>query len=69
MTETLGDALPKEMARVRDDLIPQYQSIGPAGGFAISLMRTELDRATKALAEGDVIAMLRSYKTLQEFKS
>jgi hypothetical protein len=67
--ETLGDALPKEMTRVRDVLIPQYQSIGPSGGFAISLMRNSLDRATKALTEGDLPAMIRAYEELKEYKS
>lgn len=66
---TLGDALPKEMARVRDVLMPQYRSIGPAGTFALAMMTLELDRATKALAEGDVVAMIRVYESLKEFKS
>ena len=30
--ETLGDALPKEMARVRD-VLGHYKEIGPAGMF------------------------------------
>ena len=67
--ETLGDALPKEKARVRDVLMPQYQSIGPAGGFALTLMRTCLDGATKALAEGDLPSMIRYYNELKDFKS
>lgn len=66
---TLGSELPKEMARVRDDLMPQYQSIGAAGGFALALMRAELDRATKALAEGDLVTMIQSYDALKGFKS
>lgn len=65
---SLGVELPKEMARVRDKLMPMYQSIGPAGGFALAMMRAELDRATKALAEGDVITMMRSYEALKDFK-
>lgn len=65
---TLGDALPKEMARVRDELMPLYQSIGPAGGFALAMMRAELDRATKALAEGDLPTMIQSYEALKGFK-
>lgn len=65
---SLGTELPKEMTRVRDVLMPMYQSIGPAGGFALAMMRAELDRATKALAEGDVVAMLRSYEALKGFK-
>lgn len=65
---SLGIELPKEMARVRDKLMPMYQSIGPSGSFALALMRAELDRATKALAEGDVITMMRSYEALKDFK-
>ena len=66
--ETLGTALPAEMKRVRDELMPMYQSIGPSGQFALVLMRRELDVATKALAEGDVIQMLRSYEGLKAFQ-
>lgn len=65
--ETLGDALPKEMARVRDKLIPIYQACGRSSGFAIMLMRKALDDAAKAMAEGDVVAMIRAYQDLKEF--
>lgn len=65
---SLGTELPKEMARVRDVLMPQYIAIGPTGSFALALMRAELDRATKALAEGDLITMIQSYETLKGFK-
>lgn len=65
---SLGTELPKEMARVRDELIPQYLSIGPASIFAVTLMRAELDRATKALAEGDLVTMIRAYEALKGFK-
>lgn len=64
--DTLGDALPREMARVRDELIPAYQSIGPAGSFGLHMLRISLDNATKALASGDVVAMLRAYQELKE---
>lgn len=66
--ETLGDALPKEMARVRDELMPHYREIGRAGGFALALMRAALDGATKALAEGDIAGMVRYYNELRDFK-
>ena len=65
--ETLGEALPAEMTRVRA-LIPIYQSIGPAGGFAIMMMNKALDEAQRALAEGDVAAMVRAYEDLKGFK-
>lgn len=67
--ETLGDALPKEIARVRDELIPQYLSIGPAGMFAVTMMRADLDRAAKAMAAGDVVEMIRAYESLKECKA
>jgi hypothetical protein len=65
---TLGDALPKEMARVRDQIMPTYQEIGPAGAFALVMMRADLDRATHALAVGDVIAMMQAYDALTGYK-
>lgn len=66
--DTLCDALPREMTRVRDELMPAYQSIGAPGGFALACMRHDLDVATKALAEGDVVAMMVSYQKLKDYK-
>ena len=65
--ETLGDALPKEMARVRDVLMPRYVEIGPAGMFALTMMRQDLNRAAKAMAEGDIPGMVAAYKSLKEY--
>ena len=65
---SLGTALPAEMKRVRDEIIPAYLEIGLPGQLALMIMRQELDQATKALAEGDVIAMLRSYEVLKGYK-
>jgi hypothetical protein len=65
---TLGEDLPKQMTRVRDVLIPQYMSIGPAGGFAIGMMRRSLDRAQQALAEGDLPAMIAAYQELKSYQ-
>ena len=62
--DTLGDALPREMARVRDEVMPAYIKIGPAGQFALAFMR-----ATKALAEGDVVEMLRVYESLKGYST
>lgn len=68
-TKTLGDALPKEMARVRDEVLPQYLALRGMPGvmpeFAIRGMQVDLDAAAKALAEGDVVAMLRVYESLK----
>lgn len=67
MSESLGEALPKEMARVRDKVMPAYQEIGPSGAFALAFMRRDLDLAAKALAEGDVVAMIGAYTALKEY--
>jgi hypothetical protein len=66
--KTLGDALPKEVARVRD-LIPMYESIGPAGFFAISMMKADLDRASRAMVSGDLVEMIAVYQSLKGYSS
>jgi hypothetical protein len=67
-SETLGDALPKEMARIRDVVMPVYRDIGPVGGFALAFMRQDLDAAARAMAEGDVVAMIGAYQKLKAYK-
>ena len=66
MTDTLGDALPREIARVRDEVIPAYESIGAAGAFGLANVKRSLDRATAAQTSGDVVEMLRAYQELKE---
>jgi hypothetical protein len=68
MADSLGEALSREMARVRDEVMPTYIEIGPAGAFALAFMRQDLDKAAKALAEGDVVEMIRVYASLKEYK-
>jgi len=68
MTESLGTALVAEMARVRDKLLPEYIAIGPGGAPGAFMMRAELDAAAKALAEGDIVAIIRSYEALKAWK-
>jgi len=65
--ESLGEALPREMARVRDVLLPHYDAI-PTGVFASALMRADLDRAARAMAEGDTVEMMRAYESLRCYK-
>lgn len=64
---TLGEALPAEMARVRDEVMPSYIEIGAPGKVALAMMRADLDAAAKALAEGDTIAMIRLYESLKGY--
>jgi hypothetical protein len=67
LTDTVGDALPREMARVRDTVMPAYIECGPCAGIALRLMRAELDAAARAIAVGDVVAMIVALKSLREF--
>jgi hypothetical protein len=69
MRETLGDALPREMARVRDHVLPHYIAAGPAGAIGATFIRHDLDDAAKALASGDIAEMIRFYKVLKDTKS
>ena len=52
---------------MRDKVMPAYQECGPAGDFALAMMRQALDGAAKAMADGDVVAMLHWYGELKEF--
>jgi len=66
---SVGEQLPIEMARVRDKVMPAYLAIGSSGVFALTMMRSALDRAAVALAESDVIECIRVLKELEEFKT
>lgn len=67
---TLGEALPREMARVRDEVLPLYLRLREMPNVIVEpqimMMRKDLDDAAKALAEGDVVGMLRAYQSLKE---
>lgn len=70
---TLADALPREMARVRDEILPQFMALRGMPGVIVEpqimIMRAELDEAARAMAHGDVVAMLRSYESLKGYES
>ncbi len=65
---TLGDELPRQITRVRDELIPAYLECGPGAAITVSLMRADLDTASKAMVEGDIVAMVWICKKLQEWQ-
>jgi hypothetical protein len=67
-TLTLGEALPKEMARVRDHVLPYYTP-EVNGQFAAAMMRQALDDAANALASGDVASMIVALETLKGFST
>ena len=63
---TLASELPKEQARVRA-LLPIYRECGPAGAFALAMMEASLQRADRAAASGDVVAMLQALDDLRGY--
>lgn len=66
---TLGDALPEMIAKVRDETLPLYEEIAktaPMANLTIAVIKAEMDEAVRALAEGDVVQMMRSYEILKE---
>lgn len=65
MSETLADALPREIERVQD-LIPIYESV-PMGHLAAVMMRNSIKEAHQAMVGGDVVGMLSSLKDLQGY--
>ena len=66
--DTIGDDLPRQMARVRDEILPQYAAIGQGGIFGATMIRHDLDIAAKAMAEGDVVGMIRAYQRIRDTK-
>lgn len=68
MNESLGEALPKEQARVRA-LILQYRDpeMNGAGEFAAMMMERSLKAADQAVMSGDLVAMIKAYHDLKEW--
>lgn len=66
MEDSLGDALPKEQARVRK-LIKVYLSV-PIGYIAAAMMEVDLKAADLAIIEGDIPEMIRVYERLKAWK-
>lgn len=67
MSDTLGDAFPRELARNRQ-LLELYREIGPAGSFGAAMIQADIEAAEQALASGDVVEMLRAYPKLRDNK-
>lgn len=63
---TIGEALPKEIERV-EGLITLYES-SPFGGIAAAIMTEQVRLARKAMDDGDLEMMIRSYQDLKECK-
>ena len=65
MSETLAEALPRELARCRE-LSQEYAAIGPSGVFGKAMIDSEIAAGEKAACEHDTVAMIGAYKRLKE---
>lgn len=65
--ENLVEGLVREMARVRDEVIPAYVSVGAHG--TAGLMRLDLDRAASALGSGEIERMIVAFRSLEGWKT
>lgn len=65
--ETLADALPKEMARVRT-VLGYYKEIGPAGAIGAMFIEQDLRAADRAVMSGDVVAMVQALESLRHIR-
>lgn len=67
MGETLGEAFPKQQARLRQCLI-NGKEIGPAGAYYCLVIEDLLKRADQAAIQQDLVAMINIYREMQEIK-
>ncbi len=65
--ESLGEALPREQARVRGLKATYFALPGGAGWPAAAFMEVALQRADQAVMSGDVVEMLRAHEELKGF--
>lgn len=64
MSENILDGLFRQMNRCRE-LVEIYGNIGPAGAFGRAMIQQDITNAEKAIASGDVVAMIAAYKALE----
>ena len=71
MTDTLADALPAEIARVRV-IQDHYKELNGMPhvmvGPIIMMIEAEIQTAIRAAASGDVVQMIRSLQSLRGYK-
>lgn len=69
---SLAEALPEQQRRVRDKVLPTYESLRNMPQVnvepAIFMLKQSLAYAEKAAASGDVAAMIRAYEDLKNIE-
>ena len=51
---------------IRDEIIPLYERIGPAGTIGKMLLQQQVKGAEAVIASGDVVQMITTLKDLRE---
>jgi hypothetical protein len=64
MSESLGDQMPKEQARVRG-LLKVYHELGPTGAFGAMMLEGALKEADQAAISGDLPRMIKAFQELK----
>lgn len=72
MTDTLADALPREIARVtakkeRWMRMMLDHDMGPGMQFSINIMQAEISNAIQACANGDIAEMMAALEALKGY--
>ncbi len=71
MTDTLADALPREIDRVRE-IQDQYKSLRRMPNVIvepqIAMMEAAIQSGVRAAAAGDVVEMIRAHEHLKTFE-
>lgn len=65
--ETLAEALPAQIERVQNEVMPAYIAIGNPGMIALCMMRESIRAAHRAMMKSDPVAMIRAYEYLRGF--
>lgn len=77
MTDTLADALPREIKRVQEkkerwavyaaDMDKHAPGSSAGMRLSMNIMQAEIDTAVAVLASGDVVAMMASHEALKGY--
>lgn len=65
--ESLGEALPKEQARVRE-VLGHYKELGAPGAFGAMMIEMSLANADRAIMSGNLPDMIRAYQDLKQIE-
>lgn len=74
MTESLAEALPRQIARVSAirarwmEMAAAHPEMAVGMAVGIALMKAEIDVSLQAIADGDVAAMMAAYEALAAYE-